>query len=149
MIFRFMANRLAPLLNRMVSQNQGAFIRGRCIHDNFILVQQTLRLLHRQGDPRILLKLDISKAFDSVSWALILEVLTRLGFGLTWRNMVCNLLSSATTRVLLNGNPGEVIKHHRGLRQGDPISPMLFIIVMDTLNNLFMKASSTGLLLPL
>src|SRR6266540_3587553 len=78
MIFRFMANRLAPLLNRMVSQNQSAFIRGRCIHDNFILVQQTLRLLHRQGDPRILLKLDISKAFDSslglFSWR----------FSLTW-----------------------------------------------------------------
>jgi hypothetical protein len=112
-------------------------------------VQQTIELLHRQKVPSLFLKLDISKAFDSVSWAFLLEVLNQLGFGNTWCNLVSNLLTMSTTRVLLNSEPRETIKHQRGLRQGNPLSPMLFIIVMDVLNNLFVKASEVGLLQPL
>jgi len=57
---------------RLVSPNQSAFVKGRCIHDNFILVQQTAKVLHKLKEPRILLKLDISKAFDLLSWAFLL-----------------------------------------------------------------------------
>ena len=63
-----------------VTANQSAFIKGRCIHDNFVLVQQTAKFLHQQKQPRILLKLDISKAFDSVSWPFLLEILEKRGF---------------------------------------------------------------------
>jgi hypothetical protein len=67
LITKLLANRLAGRLQQMVSPNQSAFIKGRFIQDNFMLVQQTARFLHQQKQPRILLKLDISKAFDSVS----------------------------------------------------------------------------------
>jgi len=144
-----MANRLAGRLQQMVSPIQSAFIKGRFIQDNFMLVQQTARLLHHQKQPRILLKLDISKAFDSVSWPFLLEVLQQLGFGQVWRDIISGLLSSSSTQVLLNGVPGDRIHHRRGLRQGDPLSPMLFILVMDVLGHLITKASSVGLLLPL
>ena len=133
----------------MVAANQSAFIRGRCIHDNFILVQQTVKVLHRQNMPSLFLKLDISKAFDSVSWAFLLEVLSHLGFGMTWCNMVSNLLYTSTTRIMLNGEPGGVIQHQRGLRQGDPLSPVLFILVMDVLNSIIVKGEEDGLLQPL
>ena len=99
--------------------------------------------------PHVLLKLDISKAFDSVSWSFLLEVLRSLGFGRRWCNILCYLLSTATTQVLLNGDPSEVIHHQRGLRQGDLLSPMLFIMVMDMLNSLIGHASQEGLLQPL
>jgi len=66
LLTKILANRLAPLLDSLVSSNQSAFVRGRCIHDNFILVQQTVKVLHRQKVPSLFLKLDISKAFDSV-----------------------------------------------------------------------------------
>ncbi|XP_020146268.1 uncharacterized protein [Aegilops tauschii subsp. strangulata] len=72
--------RLAPKLCMMVSTNQSAFIAGRCIHDNFLLVQQTARLLHNLKMPRLLLKLEIARAFDSVSWAFLLDTLSHLGF---------------------------------------------------------------------
>jgi len=57
---------------RLVSPNKSAFVKGRCIHDNFILVQQTAKVLHNLKEPRILLKLDISKAFDLLTWAFLL-----------------------------------------------------------------------------
>jgi hypothetical protein len=149
LVTKILANRLAPLLDSMVATNQSAFIKGRCIHDNFILVQQPVKVLHRQKVPSLSLKLDISKAFDSVAWSFLLEVLSYLGFGLAWCNLISNLLSTSPTRVMINGVPGEFIQHQRGLRQGDPLSSMLFILIMDVLNSLFVKAGEEGLLQPL
>lgn len=63
LIAKILANRLAPLLSSLVATNQSAFVRGRCIHDNSILVQQTIKSLHRHKVPSLFLKLDISKAF--------------------------------------------------------------------------------------
>ena len=81
LVTKMMANRLAPHLDKLVATNQSAFTRGRCIHDNFILVQQTIKVLHRQKISSLFLKLDISKAFDSVDWAFLLEILSHLGGG--------------------------------------------------------------------
>jgi hypothetical protein len=72
-----------------------------------------------------------------------------LGFGQIWRDIICGLLSSSSTQVLLNGIPGGHIEHRRGLRQGDPLSPMLFILVMDVLGLLFSRAEHAGLLMDL
>jgi mannosylglycoprotein endo-beta-mannosidase len=149
LITKLLSNQLATCLHQMVSPNQNAFIKGRFIQDNFMLVQQTARYLHQQKQPRILLKLDISKAFHSVSWPFLLEVLQHLGFGQIWRDIICGLLSSSTTQVLVNGILGERISHQRGLRQGDPLSPMLFILVMDVLGYLIAQAAREGLLQPL
>jgi len=131
-----------------VATNQSAFVQGRCIHDNYMLVQQTIKLLHKKKVPSIFLKLDISKAFDLVSWSFLLEILQHLGFGIAWCNLVSRLLTTASTRILVNVEPGEEIRHQRGLQQGDPLSPMLFILVMDVLNSLFTKAEGLGLLQP-
>ena len=81
LITKILANRLAPRLNELVSPNQSAFIKGRFIQDNFMLAQQTSRLFHQQRMSRLLLKLDITKAFDSVSWPFLIEVMQQLGFG--------------------------------------------------------------------
>jgi len=149
LVTKLLANRLAPRLQQIVSPYQSAFIKGRFIQDNFMLVQQTARFLHQQKQPRILLKLDISKAFDSVSWPFLPEILQQLGFGQIWRDIISGLLSSSSTQVLLNGIPGDRIAHRRGLRQGDPLSPMLFILVMDVLGHMILKAENEGLLQPL
>jgi hypothetical protein len=145
-ITKILANRLAKRLNAMVSPSQSAFIKGRFIQDNFMLVQQTSKLFHQHNMPRMFFKLDITKAFDSVSWPILIEVMQQMGFGHIWRDIVCGLLPSSTTQVLLNGVPGKLIMHRRGLRQGDPLSPMLFILAMDVLGLLYSKAEGAGLL---
>ena len=77
------------------------------------------------------------------------ELLETIGFGPRWRRWICLLLSSASSAVLLNGRPGPAIRHGRGLRQGDPISPMLFILAIDPLHHLFRLATEEGLLRPI
>jgi hypothetical protein len=149
LITKILANRLAGRLNELVSPVQSAFIKGRFIQDNFMLVQQTARYLHQQKQARILLKLDITKAFDSVSWPFLLEVMRFLGFGQIWCDIISGLLKSSSTQVLLNGIPGDRIVYRRGLRQGDPLSPMLFILVMDVLCYMVQRAAEENLLQPL
>jgi hypothetical protein len=149
LITKLLANRLAGCLDQMVSPNQSAFIKGRFILDNFMLVQHTTKFLHQQKQARLLLKLDITKAFDTVSWPFLLEVLKNMGFSPIWRDVISGLLATSSTQVLLNGSPGEKIVHRRGLRQGDPLSPMLFTLVMDALCFLVKRASEEGLLQPL
>jgi hypothetical protein len=92
-----------------------------------------------------LIKLDIAKAFDSVAWLFLLNILEFLGFGRVWRDWLSALLSTSSTHVLMNGTPGDCICHARGLKQGDHLSPMLFVIVMEVLDSLFHKADSWSL----
>jgi hypothetical protein len=112
---KVLTNRLAPHLPEMVSSNQSAFVKKRCIHDNFVLVQSLIRELHWKKTCTLFVKLDIAKAFDSVSWAYLLELLERLGFGTKWRNWISIALTTSSSRILLNDTPGKPIKHERGM----------------------------------
>ena len=85
-ITKILANRLAPHMNTLVSNAQNAFIKKRCIHDNFIYAQRVIQLLHKKKKPALFIKLDISKAFDSIGWSFLLEVLENLGFSTKWRD---------------------------------------------------------------
>jgi hypothetical protein len=145
-IAKAMARRLSPRMNEIVSHSQSAFIKSRTIHDNFMYVRNTARQLHRRKIPALLFKLDIAKAFDTVRWDYMLDLMQRLGFPQRWRALMTMLFSTASSRVLLNGIPGKDIIHGRGLRQGDPLSPLLFDIAIDPLQRLLEKATEDGLL---
>ncbi|XP_020172573.1 uncharacterized protein [Aegilops tauschii subsp. strangulata] len=100
---KMMASRLAVHMDDLVSQAQSAFIKKRSIHDNFTYVRNLARRFHRSKTPMLLFKLDIKKAFDSVRCDYLLDLLQHLGFPVRFRGWVSALLSSASSRVLLNG----------------------------------------------
>jgi hypothetical protein len=143
---KILANRLRPRLPELVSTNQSAFVKGRSLHDNFILVRQVARKINLRKQKGVLLKLDIARAFDSLSWAFLFEVLSHMGFSETFCNWLAILLRTATTRVTVNGVPGERIQHAHGLRQGDPTSPMLFVIGIEVLTTVVIRAVEEQLL---
>lgn len=139
-VSKILANRLAPELPHIISINQSAFIKRRSIHDNFIYVQELIRELHRKKSMALFVKLDISKAFDSVNWPYLLEIMEYLGFGYRWRNWISSLWCTSSSCCLLNGQPGRRILHMRGVWQGDPLSPLLFLLVIEPLHMLFKVA---------
>jgi hypothetical protein len=102
------------------------------------------RAYHRKKISALLFKLDITKAFNSVSWDYLIEMMHHRGFPLKWQNWIILLLSSSSSN-MLNGTRGQWINHSRGLRQGDPLSMFLFILAIDTLQFILEKATSEGL----
>jgi len=94
LISKLLAIRLSTDLDKLVSRAQSAFIKKRSIHDNFLYTQNLIRELHKAKRPSLFLKLDIAKAFDTVRWDYLQEVLQQLGFGPRWRSWVTTLLGT-------------------------------------------------------
>ena len=104
-IAKVLSLRLAPHMDALISNAQSAFIKKRSIHDNFMYVRNFARCLHKRKTPALLFKLDIRKAFDSVKWEFILDLLQRRGFPSKFRDWIAALLCSSSSRFLLNGCP--------------------------------------------
>ena len=114
LLSKLLALWLAPRLDHMVAKNQNAFIRNRTVHDNFKYVQRAAVMIRKKKIPMLLLTLDISQAFDTLSWLFLLEVLQARAFGETWRRWIETLLCTASSRILLNGHQGQSISHLHG-----------------------------------
>ncbi|XP_028079910.1 uncharacterized protein LOC114281594 isoform X2 [Camellia sinensis] len=100
----------------------------------------------RQDLPGLLCKLDIEKVYDNVRWEFLSYVLGRVGFGETWCQWILFCISTIRMSVLVNGSPAGFFPTHRGLRQGDPLLPLLLILVMGALSRLLDRAIHEGLL---
>jgi hypothetical protein len=145
-VSKILANHLTPRLSKFVHRSQSAFIADRYIQDNFRFVHSATKLLHARQQACLLLKVDTAKAFNSAAWPFLLEVLEFIGFPVVWRDWISALLSTANTRIVLNGVPGDTIHHGYGLHHGDPLLPMLFLLIMEVLSALLRKADNWHML---
>jgi len=143
---KVMVNRLKSAIPALIDPDQTDFVHGRNIAENFVYAADLLSCCHQRKKPAAVLKLDFKKAFDSVNWSSLDRILHARGFDDRWCMWVTNILSTGKTSVLLNGVQGRWITCHRGLCQGDPLSPYLFIIVTDVLQRLIQRACRSGAL---
>jgi hypothetical protein len=105
LLTKILASRLSPHLDNLVSQSQSAFIKSRSIHDNFQYGKGVVNHFHRTKIHMLFLKVDIAKAFNSVRWEYLLEVMEKLRFGPKWRDIMALIWSTTTSKILLNGQP--------------------------------------------
>lgn len=135
--------RLSVELPELVSIYQTAFIQGRYIAENFISTREILSHINETKKSSLLVKIDFSKAFDSINWNFLIDIMIQRGFPNRWIRWVRDLLGSATSRVVINGEPSDYFHHQQGLRQGDPLSPMLFLLAVDVFQQMLRVANST------
>ncbi|GJY77297.1 putative RNA-directed DNA polymerase, eukaryota, reverse transcriptase zinc-binding domain protein [Tanacetum coccineum] len=144
-IGKILANRLGSVIGSCVSIEQSAFLKGRNILDGPLILNECLAWYRKRKKSLMVFKVDFEKAFDSLRWEYLDEIMGKLGFGSKWRKWISGCLRNARASVLVNGSPTNEFEIQKGLRQGDPMSPFLFILAMEGLHALMCKAESVGL----
>ncbi|GJX31581.1 RNA-directed DNA polymerase, eukaryota, reverse transcriptase zinc-binding domain protein [Tanacetum coccineum] len=144
-IAKILSNRLVMVLGDIVSEVQSAFIAGRQILDGPFILSEVLQWCKSKKKQSLIFKVDFEKAFDSVRWDFLDDVLRKFGFGNKWCEWIQKCLKSSRGSILINGSPTEEFQFFKGLKQGDPLSPFLFILVMECLHLSFQKVVDAGM----
>ncbi|XP_042952180.1 uncharacterized protein LOC122289263 [Carya illinoinensis] len=149
MFSKILVNRLASVLPRMISWEQGAFVPGRSIFENITLAQEMVHALHRKTKGgNVMLKIDMAKAYDRVDWIFLSKVLRSFGFADRACGLVEKCINSPWFSIMMNGTYKGFFKPTRGLHQGDPLSPYLFIIMQEVLTRMLKDNFNQGRLAP-
>lgn len=143
---KVLANRLKVVLPVVISDFQSAFVPGRLITDNVLIAFECMHTIHHQHakQPFFALKIDMMKAYDRVEWSYLHGCLCKLGFAPEWIQSVMRCVTNVRYAVRVNGELTDPVIPSRGIRQGDPISPYLFLLCTEGLSSLLLQKESCG-----
>jgi hypothetical protein len=136
--------RIRLILSRALSIEQLGFLKGRQILDAVGMAHECIHSIHSKKQKALILKLDLKKAYDCVSWDFLHLILAQSSFSATSSSWIMSCVTSASFAVLINGESSDFFNSERGLRQGCPLSPLLFILVMESLSILLKKRQEMG-----
>jgi hypothetical protein len=136
--------RLNTVADHVVQPSQTAFMQGQNILDGVVVLHEAVHELHSKKLNGVILKLDLEKAYDKVKWSFLQQTLGMKGFSLEWCALINDFVSGGSVAIRVNDDTGRYFQTRKGLRQGDPVSPILFNIVADMLVILIERAKSDG-----
>ena len=137
-------NRISAVVDKVIKPTQTAFMPGRHILEGVVVLHETIHELHRKKMDGILFKIDFKKAYDKVKWSFLQQALRMKGFNQLWCKMIENFVQLGSVGIRVNDDIGHYFQTKKGLRQGDPLSPILFTVVADMLAILINRAKHEG-----
>nr|GEX87088.1 RNA-directed DNA polymerase, eukaryota, reverse transcriptase zinc-binding domain protein [Tanacetum cinerariifolium] len=144
-IAKILANRITIIMGDIVSDVQSAFVANRQILDGPFMLNELIQWCKKKKKQTMLFKVDFEKAYDSIRWDYLDDILRKFGFGDKWRGWIRNCLLSSKGSVIVNGSPTNEFRFYRGLKQGDPLSPFLFILVIESLHISVQRVVNAGM----
>ena len=138
-------NRLNTIAQKIIRPTQTVFLPGRNIMEGAVILHETIHELHSKKQDGIIFKIDFEKAYDKVKWSFLQQTLRMKGFSQKFRTWVEQFTRGGNVNIKVNDHLGSYFQTKKGLRQGDPMSPILFNIVVDMLAILIARAKEAGL----
>jgi hypothetical protein len=139
-------NRYAKIMNRLISQCQSAFIRGRFILESVVTAHEVIHEIHSKKEQGLVFKIDYEKAYDKVNLDFLYEVLSARGFSTKFIGMIRQITQNGSIGVKVNEVEGEFFLTGKGVRQGDPLAPLLFNTVVDVFTRMLVKGVNARLI---